>query len=412
MKDKLEKLIQSKKFTLFVSFLGLYLLSTGGSWALFTYLQGDPNLGGMIAKDTRLRVDPNLPKTESCPINGKMYSKPERDIWEERRPVAAMIENHLDARPLSGISRADVVYEAVAEGGITRFLGIFYCGASAQDMEVAVIRSARVYYINWALEYGDKPIYLHWGGANNICSNCPGGVKTRGTIDPRVDAYSLLNKIGWYGGTAGNDFNAGHNIGVPAVMRVKDRLEKGYDAADEHQPVAFLDEIFNEAKKRGLGYKDSEGVAWDEDFIKWTFKDGKPVSNPSTAKISFSFWDDKPDYDVVWEYDGTNNIYKRFNGGQPFTDWYFDKEQVTASNVVIQFVKEEGEVDKEGHMFYTTVGTGKAIIFQNGEVIEGEWVKKTQFDRTRFFDSDGSEVEFVRGSIWIEALPSSNEVEY
>ena len=395
-----------------VSFLGLYLFSTGASWAVFTYLTEEPGITGKTAQENRLRIDPNLPKTEECPINGKMYSKPEKEIWEERRPVAAMVENHLDARPLSGISRADVVYEAVAEGGITRFLAVFYCGASAQDLELAVIRSARVYYINWAQEYGDKPIYLHWGGANSICSTCPGGVKLKGTIDPRVDAYGLLNRIGWYGGTAGNDFNAGHNIGVPAVKRVKDRLKKGFDALDEHQPVAYLDEIFNEAKKRGFGYKDSEGNAWDEKFIKWIFADGKSSTPPEATKISFSFWDNKSDYDVVWEFDSSGNVYKRFNGGQVFTDWYFDKEQITASNVVIQFVKEEGEVDKEGHMFYTTTGKGIALIFQNGGVIDGTWEKKAQSDRTRFFDSAGKEVKFVRGSIWIEAVPAGNEINY
>jgi hypothetical protein len=67
----------------------------------------------------------NLPKTEECPINGEMYTTAESSVWNTRRPIAAMIENHVDARPESGLSRADVVYEAVAEGGITRFLSIF-----------------------------------------------------------------------------------------------------------------------------------------------------------------------------------------------------------------------------------------------------------------------------------------------
>ncbi|EKD58182.1 MAG: hypothetical protein ACD_57C00007G0005, partial [uncultured bacterium] len=206
----------NKKIMTLLTFLGIYFLVSGGSWAIFSYLKKSPGESSSQTtkkvEDSRRKIDTSAPKTEICPINGAMFTKAEREIWEKRRPMTAIIENHKDARPLSGISRADVVYEAIAEGGITRFLGVFYCGAASEDMEIAVIRSARVYFINWALEYGDRPIFLHWGGANNICDDCPGGVKTRGKIDPRVDAYSLLNKVGWFGGKAGNDFNAGFNI--------------------------------------------------------------------------------------------------------------------------------------------------------------------------------------------------------
>ncbi len=74
-----------------------------------------------------VQFDPNLPKTEPCPINGTLYSTQQRDWWQKHRPLGVMIENSSDARPQSGISYADIVYEAVAEGGITRTLDIFYC---------------------------------------------------------------------------------------------------------------------------------------------------------------------------------------------------------------------------------------------------------------------------------------------
>jgi len=77
----------------------------------------------------------------------------------------AMIENHLDSRPPSGLSRADVIYEAVAEGGITRFLTVFYCGVASEDVRIGPIRSARIYFLDFASEYGDKPLFVHQGGA-------------------------------------------------------------------------------------------------------------------------------------------------------------------------------------------------------------------------------------------------------
>ncbi|GIW64151.1 MAG: hypothetical protein KatS3mg092_0084 [Patescibacteria group bacterium] len=86
----------------------------------------------------------NEPKTEECPINGAFYSKSQRQKWEARRPLGVMIENHVEARPQSGLSSADVVFEVVAEGGITRFLSVFYC----QDAPyIGPIRSARIYFI-------------------------------------------------------------------------------------------------------------------------------------------------------------------------------------------------------------------------------------------------------------------------
>src|SRR3989344_473584 len=176
MKDKILQLISAKSFRVFVSLLCLYLFSLGTSWALFSSMKGGLEEVEKVVAEGRERIDPNLPKTEECPINGKMFSKPERDIWESRRPMTAMVENSLEARPQSGLSYADVVYEAVAEGGITRFLAVLYCGTSVRDIKIAPIRSVRVYFVDWAAEYSKFPIFVHSGGANNICNdpvNCP-----------------------------------------------------------------------------------------------------------------------------------------------------------------------------------------------------------------------------------------------
>src|SRR5438105_2843808 len=96
--------------------------------------------------DGTMQFDQSLPKIEPCPINGIKYSTQQRDWWEKHRPLGIMIENHQDARPQSGLSFADIVYEAIAEGGITRFLGIYYC----QDAPVnGPIRSARTYFVDF-----------------------------------------------------------------------------------------------------------------------------------------------------------------------------------------------------------------------------------------------------------------------
>lgn len=87
-------------------------------------------------------------------------------------------------------------------------------------------------------------------------------------------------------------------------------------------------------------------------------------------------------------------------------------KQLTAKDVVILFAKEKGPVDRNLHMFYTTIGTGNAIVFQNGIAIKGTWTKVTRTDRTIFKDETGKEISFVRGPIWIELVPAGNPVTY
>lgn len=401
--------IKKLPYQLIFGFLGLFLLSTGVSMAAFTFLFKDPTLPSSGSKTNKKvsRVDLSKPKTEACPINGAMYTKAEKDIWSKRRPIVAIIENHQDSRPQSGLSRADVVYEIVAEGGITRFLSVFYCAVADNDYIIGPIRSARVYFINYALEYGDRPLFVHWGGANNIDNNMPGGVKAKGQLDPRADAYKLLEKIGWVNGRYGNDMNGATNTGYPALFTDDRRM----NLATEHQKVGSIDKIYEEAVKRGFEYEDSNGNAWDAKFKPWKFINDKASNSPQYSSIKFNFWDSMPGYDVEWKYDKTTNKYLRFNGGVEHKDLE-DGQQLAAKNVAIVFAKEEGPVDKEHHMLYTVIGEGKALVFQNGEMIEGRWKKDTAADRLRFVDNTGLEISFVKGPIWIEVLPIANEVSF
>lgn len=400
----------NKNLTLILGFLGLFLVSTGISMAAFTFLLKDSTSSSGNTETKRSRIDLTKPKTEVCPINGAKFTKAEKDIWETRRPATVMIENHKDARPQSGLSKADVVYEAVAEGGITRFMAVFYCGGVAQEVKMAPIRSARVYFVNLAAGYGYFPIFLHQGAANRLCSNCPGGVKPVSQVAKEVDAYGLLDKLGWRNGQRGNDMDGGFNIGVPVVVRDQYRISSE-PAAWEHSVVASLDAVYDEAKKRGFEYKDSDGQAWDADFKSWQFTDDNPQS-PKATEISFRFWDNWADYDVAWNYDSASNSYKRKNGGVDHVDWAFDKQQITSKNVVIMFAKEKGPVDSEHHMYYEVIGEGPALVFNNGQVTEATWEKDSATSKEVYFDKNGSEIKFVAGTVWIEVVPAGNDINY
>ena len=405
------KILTENKTTLILSFVGLFLISLGASFLVFSLIspKNASKLVSTVVKTSRINLD--APKNAECPINGQKYTQAEEDIWSKRRPIVAMIENNTEARPVSGLSKADVVYEAVAEGGITRYMPVFYCGVPAQNIKTAPIRSARVYFVNIAAGYGTDPIYLHQGGANNICSTCPGGVKPRSEIDPTVNTLTLFDKLGWEGGPKGNNFDGGYNIGFPVIVRNQYRLSST-PSAWEHAVVADLDEVYKEAVKHGFEAKDENEVAWTKGFTKWKFQDGKANTAPTVSDIKFGFWNNQPDYDVEWKYDSTSNSYKRFNGGTAHTDWEFDKPQISASNVVIMFAQEKGPVDTEKHMFYSVTGTGKAIIFQNGLAIDGTWSKATALDREVFSDTTGDEIKMVRGQTWVEIVPAGNNISY
>lgn len=397
-----------KNKNLLVTYAGLFLLAAGASWLFFSYTKGSSGLSTDLGS-ARSRIA-ELPKTEECPLNGAMFTDVERDIWEERRPMGVMIENHVDSRPQSGLSRADVIYEAVAEGGITRFLAMFYCGAAAEDVTIGPIRSSRVYFIDWISEYGEDPLYVHFGGANNICSNAEdpacqaNGTKRKGVVDPRVMAIEKLIDMGWRH-SKGNALDGGANAGAPAIVRDQYRLSDT-PSAWEHSAIGSTDLLFDLGVERGFGGN------WDKGFEPWSFIDDQPVGSASAKEITFDFWSGTPDFTVKWTYDERTNSYMRNQGGKAFTDWEFDKPQLTAKNVAIMFVEEEGPVDEEKHMYYETQGEGDAIIFQNGEVIEGTWEKTSQFERTKFYDNGGKEISFVRGTIWIEAVPTGNDIDY
>jgi len=232
--------------------LVLYLAATGLSYAGFSFL-GKTSSGSKTpvtqnGQQEHFAIDPSLPRTEVCPINGKLYTKQEKDIWSARRPLAVMIENHEESRPQSGLSKADVVYEAVAEGGITRFMGIFYCGIAAETVNLAPVRSAREYYLPWVLEY--DALYNHVGGAG-LCND--------DTVDDRAKALCHIQQ---YKVKDMDQFG----ISFPTCFRNYDRLD--HPVATEHTMVCVTDKLIALAKTRGWTNTDASGVSWDKGLIK------------------------------------------------------------------------------------------------------------------------------------------------
>lgn len=388
--------MDKKKIILIVLALVVYLVSTTISYAIFSQTQisqsklltPSPATTGKTP-DGRVTFDPSKPKTETCPLNGVLYSKEQKDWWEKHRPLGIMIENHEEARPQSGLSFADVIYEAVAEGGITRFLAMFYC----QDTGiVGPVRSARTYYLDWVSEYGEYPLYAHVGGAN-----APGP----------ADALSQIEGYDW---ATYNDLNQ-FSIGFPVFWRDYDRL--GHTAATEHTMYSTTAKLWDLAKTRKLTNVDKDGVLWEEKFIPYTFKDDViESSRPSSQTVHLEFWNDYTKYFIDWNYDPVANLYKRINGGSIHLDKNTNKQLIT-KNIIILFMQESNANDgyeNNIHLLYKTKGTGKALIFMDGKKITGTWKKSGRSGRTLIFDDQGASLKFNRGTIWFEILPTTGVV--
>ncbi|MFC1790384.1 DUF3048 domain-containing protein [Patescibacteria group bacterium] len=385
--------MKQKKGLLIISAVGFYLISVGISYLGFSFLASKGKSRMIVSplplKLQRNQVDLGAPRSESCPLRGDKFTRGEREIWEKRRPLGVMIENHLDSRPQSGLSKADVIYETVAEGGITRFLAIFFCQAAAEDVLLGPVRSARTYYLDWISEYGDWPLYVHVGGAN-----LPG----------KVDALGQIGTYGWL--KKGNDLNQ-FSLGFPVFWRDYERL--GRPVATEHTMYSSTDRLWETAEKRGLTQIDGEGHSWEEDFSKWTFEENLSQSG-SVEEVTVPFWQNQ-DYFVTWRYDSQSRLYKRFQGATPHLDLNTN-QSLEAGVVVVQLTRETGPVDALKHLLYQTTGEGKALIFQNGQVIEGNWTKESRQDRTEFFELEGKKIKFAPGQIWIEVVDSGTKIDY
>jgi hypothetical protein len=346
------------------------------------------NLGKVTNDYDALTFDPNLPKTETCPLTGVKYGKDQEEWWSTHAPLGVMIENEIDARPQSGINSADVTYETLAEGGITRTLNIFYC----QDAGIiGPVRSARTYFLDWVSEYGNSPLYAHVGGANT-----PGP----------ADALGQISTYGWDGYNDMNQFA----IGFPVYYR--DETRQGHQVATEHTMYSVTTKLWGVAKTRGLTNVDKNGTAWDTNFVPYKFTQTTPASERPASQVISIPWSG-PDYAVKWTYNPKDNLYYRDNGGVPHIDRDTHK-QLTTTNIIILFQTQQNADDgyeNNEHLLYGTTGTGDAMIFQDGKESKATWQKTSRTARTILTDSSGNDVEFTPGKLWFEILGVGAEVD-
>jgi hypothetical protein len=292
-----------------------------------------------------------------------------------REPVAVMVEDSIHARPQSGISSASIVYLAPADGGVPRYMMVFQEGTAVapdkQNSAIGPVRSARPYYIYWASEY--KAVYAHWGGDHQ---------SRKDVIPAMVKAGSIYNLDDLSGGSC-------------AYHRITTRVapHNGYTST-----AALISCL---AKK---GYPATERKQSTRPFIDQTPLDQRPAATVSKIEIHSPGSDGET---VGYEYQPAGDLYLRTINGKAEVD-PANGHYVYAANVVVMYqgLKYDNtiETDHNRPIVYN-VGSGKAIIFQEGKEIACTWKKKTNTSLTIFTDKSGNQIPLVRGEIFIHSIP-------
>lgn len=271
-------------------------------------------------------------------------------------PLAVIIENQDLARPQTGLDRADVVYEALAEGGITRFLAVY----ATQDADtVGPVRSARHYFVNWAREHSAPLVHI---------GSSPQG-------------YAALAGSGLW--TLEETYERGAFWRSPARRAPHNAYTNTLRAREilSRRPV-------QPGSLGGLQFKNGDN--------------GRLAGGAaSEASIRYGPWA----YGVGWAYDADWNEYVRWMNGAPHVDAVTD-EPIRAANVLVVWV-DSWPMDGQGRLDFAQVGQGRLIALVDGVAIEGTWAKRSLDAVTEYLGSDGQPIPLNAGPTWIQVLPQS-----
>ena len=290
-----------------------------------------------------------IPIKYYSPLTGELVA----DEAATKQPVTGvMIENSPDARPQSGLKNSGVVFEAIAEGGITRFLVLYQ---QEKPQLIGPVRSIRLYDAEWLAAFNAS--IAHVGGSAG------------GLAEVRNGSYRDLDQF----------FNSAY------FWRTNDR----YAPHNVYTSFAKLDAL-NAAK----GYTSSS-------FTGFSRVDASPSATPNATQINVNISSFL--YNSSYSYDKTTNTYPRSQAGAPHLDR--ESGQIAPSVVVVLKVNESTVMQDGYREVISTIGSGPGVIFQNGVAQEVTWHKDSKLGQLNFTDANGKDVPLVRGQTWITAIP-------
>lgn len=280
-----------------------------------------------------------------------------------RRPIAIMVENHPDSRPQSGLDKADIIYETVAEGGITRFLAVYQ---TAEETNIGPIRSARPYYLNLASQY--NPIFVHVGGSDEALA------------DLKDKTYSGIDDL--------NEFYNGNYF-----KRITTR-------SAPHNAYSKIQTIRKYLEDKKLKQTSSNKTAFNSFLTKNESVNGTPAT---TINLNFSL----PDFLVSYRYNPENNNYVRILAGKAHTQAETQKA-LTADTILVQAVTITAiPNDPKLRVKLDLSSGGKLYAFMEGKLVKGTWDKNSS-GSTEYKDESGNPLKIQPGKIWVELISNDD----
>lgn len=279
------------------------------------------------------------------------------EVKTEGRAVAVMVNNHPLARPQSGLNKADIVYEVLAEGDVTRFLAVFQ---SEQPTNIGPVRSARAYYID--LAKGLDALYIAHGYSEEARQ--------------MLESNQIDNLNGMvYDGTLfkrSSTRKAPHNSYITYENVLEGAKQKKYSMEKSPAPFTFLSE-----------------------------EDSKTITGTDALSVKISYSKGGIS-DSIYEFDNTLGKYKRFSGGDQTVDLE-TKEPILLDNIFIIETTHQ-VIDAASHNKIDLKSGGKGYLLQKGKVNEVDWKN----NNGRIVPvKDGVEVPFVQGKTWVNVVPTN-----
>lgn len=301
-----------------------------------------------------------------------------------------------------GLQYAGVVFEAIAEAGITRFAAVFQ---NADTSMIGPIRSLRTYYLDWDTPF-DCTI-VHAGGADDALAAVKAG------------NYRDLTESTTYMWRNTTNYRAPNNLFTSWANLTQFNTDNGYTTSNVKGFARMTPDAASEAAAENLR-NSTEGVV-----VESTNSDGTTTSEtvitPLVSTVQLNFGNNN-NYNVIYTYDSATNTYKRaYANGNDHTSYNCGTETTTISectreqlapSVVIAMIVEESRASDGYHEDVTSIGTGQVYVFQNGEVIKGTWTKAAADEQIKFYDENGSEIQLGVGQTWISAIPTYGSVVY
>ncbi len=287
----------------------------------------------------------------------------------ERRPVAIMINNIKAALPQYGISKAGIVFEALAEGGITRLLAVF------DDLEgveqIGTIRSARPYYLDLAQSV--DAVYIHIGGSPDAYSQ----IKSRG-----MDSFDLIE---------------GRNNSM--YWRDKDRIKtNGY----EHSVFTSGARITEKLEAENIRMKRS-GSYGDV----FAFSEDASYSGDDALKITAVF---SPYKTGTYTYDEVSGLYRIGQYGKAHADALYGTQLAFKNIFILRVNSYVIKGDTAGRLAFDMVGSGSGKYIVNGTATDIKWSRASKSAPFKLTTADGAELPVVPGDSYVSLVPLTASV--